>query len=61
MSNLYYNRQDALSLIDEYKKEVEREIEELDDQLSAFNRQVLFDFIEWIYLSEELEIVCRFK
>ena len=60
MSNLYYKKNGALELVDEFEKEVVEESEKFGDQLSAFHRQSLLDFIEWLYMEKELEIVCRF-
>jgi len=61
MSNLYYEKNEALKLVDNFGKGVAKESEELDDQLSVFHRQSLQDFIEWLYIEEGLEIVCRFN
>jgi len=60
MGNLYYEKNEALELVDKFGKEVAKESKELGDQLSVFHRQSLLDFIEWLYIEEELEIVCRF-
>ena len=60
MGNLYYEKNEALELVDKFGKEVAKESKELDDQLSAFHRQSLLDFIEWLYIEKELEVVCRF-
>jgi len=61
MGNLYYEKDKALKLVDDFGKEVAKESEKFGDQLSAFHRQSLQDFIEWLYIEEELEIVCRFN
>ena len=61
MGNLYYKKNETHKLINEYKKQIDKEIEEFDDQLSAFDERVLRDFIDWLYELQELEIVCRFK
>ena len=61
MGNLYYKKDEALKLVDNFGKEVAKESEKFGDQLSAFHRQSLQDFIEWLYIEEELEIVRRFN
>ena len=57
MSRNPYNRQEALELVEKYGEDVKAEITLVDEQLSAFHRQALRDFVVWLYESEDLTIV----
>lgn len=53
------NKNNAMDLIAKYKKEIEKETEVLDEEISAFNRIVIRDFIEWLYEAENCFITYR--